>query len=39
MSSRPDCACRTHGVPTMIWIFKRGEESLRLEARYDNEND
>jgi hypothetical protein len=21
----------------MIWIFKRGDQSLRLETRYDNE--
>ena len=22
----------------MIWIFERGDESLRLETRYDNES-
>jgi len=29
--------CGTNEVTSMIWIFQRGEESLRLETRYDNE--
>ena len=33
----PACVYGTNEVTKMIWIFERGEESLRLETRYDNE--